>query len=196
MDQKQSFQERLARIQVNGANPTRQAATMPEKPPAELPRRRPAKANVSPLPGWRENIRYPLVYVRAFLIGAFAVFVARYARFHIANGGLVGEDADLTMFIDGFIASAAGFAIKEVFRIEGKEFALAQTVGVVAMVVSMHNLAHWFPAPMSLVFSPEWVDDVLYYTEPNSILFRGVSFVIGDTGPSEPQMPTIIEIGQ
>ncbi len=194
MDQKQSFQERLARIQSNGRAPSEELVAAASPAPTRAAPAKRAKGAVSPLPDWRENIRYPLAFVRAFLIGAFAVFVSRYARFHLADGSLVGEDADLVMLIDGFIATAAAFAIKEVFRIKGREFAPAQTAGVVMMVVSMHNLAHWAPTPMALIFSPEWVAEVQVYTLPNSILFRGVSFVIGDTGSSEPQMPTILEM--
>jgi len=46
------------------------------------------------------------------------------------------------------------------------------------MVMGMHNFVHGAPGFFDAAFAPEWTDEVIAFTEPNSILFRGVSFVV------------------
>lgn len=137
-----------------------------------------AKPQVDLTPDWKTNIRYPLSLVGAALLGMLAVFIARYARFHLTGGALTGDDADLTMIIDGGLAAGCSFLLFGLLRFDGAEYKLAQTVGIVVMVCIMHNFVHAAPAVFDIVFSPEWTQDVIAYTEPKSILFRGVSFVL------------------
>ncbi|WP_095589596.1 hypothetical protein [Actibacterium ureilyticum] len=172
--QQQDFQERLARLGHASQTPEPQVIP-PEHEP--LPDKYTPR-NVAPLDGWRQNARYPLKLAGAFLFGMLAVFAARYVRFHMNGGALTGEDADLMMVLDAGMAAAVGFAMTQAFRLDGKEFQAAQTFGVAAMVATMHNAVHWAPKPFEAIFSPQWVSDVREFTEPNSILFRGVSFML------------------
>lgn len=185
--QQQAFQERLARL-GQSAQPAEAAETPPEHEP--LPDRY-VERNVAPVAGWRENIRYPLKIAGAFLFGMLAVFVARYVRFHMNGGALTGEDADLMMMLDAGMALGVGFALTQIFRLEGKEYKTAQAFGVAAMVATMHNAVHWAPNPFAAVFSPQWVSDVQEFTEPNSILFRGVSFMLTPGEESRSSGPKI-----
>ncbi len=153
-EQNFAFQQRIARI----------SQTRPDVQPVKLN-------------DWRENIWYPMQFVAAFLLGMVTVFVARYIRFHLGMGGVTGEDAGLYMVMDGAISFAVGIILWGFFRLEGKEFKAVQTAGVIAMVVTMHNLVHWYPDQFSVVFSPDWTREVIVGTEPNSFLYRGVSYV-------------------
>ena len=137
-----------------------------------------AKTEVAVVPNWKENIRYPAALVGAFLVGMLAVFLARYARFHLMGGTLAGEDADITMVIDGAIGGACSFLLFGILRFRGAEYKAAQTFGIFAMIVVMHNFVHMAPGAFSAIFSKQWTEDVVAYTEPNSILFRGTSFVL------------------
>lgn len=169
-----AFEARIARLNASRGLPEQpmQAGMAPGAVAGPAPVQKPVKLN-----DWRENIRYPATIVGAFVLGLIAVFMARYVRFHLGAGGLAGENADFFMLLDGALAVGTGFALKMLFRLEGKEFQTAQTAGVFAMVCTMHNLVHWAPDEFSLIFSPEWTEMVVETTEPKSILFRGNSFV-------------------
>ena len=59
-----------------------------------------------------------------------------------------------------------------------KAQAMAQTVGLAAMIVCMHNFVWEYPALFEQLFSSEWVATVQSETQPASIYFRGVSFTL------------------
>lgn len=186
MGEQETFQERLARIAAEKAGAQENSGG-----------KKRSTHSAAGIPSFRENIGYPLSFVRAALVGMVAVFLSRYIRFQLTGGTLSGgaEGADIFMMIDGAIAASAGFALKEVFRIQDKTLQMAQTVGVVMMLLLMHNLVHIAPNLFANVFSPEWTQDVLDTSEPNSVLFRGVSFMLtGDPVQSRQiEFPTIQE---
>lgn len=127
-------------------------------------------------PSLWQNAKYPASIVTAFALGLIAVFLSRYIRYHLQGGSLAGEDTDLTMMIDGGLAAAAGFAIRQMFRFEAKVFLTAHTFGVGAMIVAMHNFVHYAPDTFTRLFSPDWVQQVVSETPPNSIIFRDMVF--------------------
>ncbi len=152
------------------------------------------KKGISALPTLRETIGYPMSIVGAFVIGMLAVLITRWVRYTLAGGTLSGEDADITMAIDAGLALAIGFVLKQMFRFSGKIQETAKTMGIFAMICVMHNMVHLWPGAFELAFSPEWVTDVVETTEPKSILFRGVSFVVGETRDQTPEMPTVLRL--
>lgn len=169
-DQIDVFQQRLSRI----TDPRNKTWTDPETG-MDIPRRmkRPPRAKKSEL---LENLGYPLSFVLSFLIGMLAVLGSRYVRWHLLGMSADGADADVLMMIDGGIAAALGFVLQQVLWMRAPEHVTAQVVGVFAMICVMHNLMWWYPEEMAIVFGPDYVKSVMAYTEPNSLLFRGVSF--------------------
>jgi hypothetical protein len=155
-----------------------------------------AKPQVSVVPDWKENTKYPGAIIGSALVGMLAVFVARYVRFQMLGGSLAGDDADITMMIDGGIGAACGFLLFAMLRFEGAGFKAAQTFGIVAMIMVMHNFVHYMPGTFSAIFSEEWTEEVIAYTEPNSILFRGVSFVVTEPADQVASEPTIRRAGK
>ncbi len=188
--QKKQFEERLRRISAGGANTMTQVYVGPVE---ETATGTPKKRVVSPLPTMRETIGYPASIVGAFLLGMLAVLITRWVRFTMAGGTLTGEDADIMMAIDGGLALAIGFVLKQMFRLSGKVQETAKTMGIFAMICVMHNLVHVWPGAFEKAFSPEWVTNVVETTEPNSVLFRGISFVVGED-ESKPAVPQLIEM--
>lgn len=152
------------------------------------------KRAASPLPSLRDTIGYPASIVGAVLIGMLAVLVTRWARHMLLGGSLIGEDADIMMAIDGGVALAFGLVMKWLFRLSGKLQETARTVGILAMIGVMHNLVHILPGAFEMAFSPEWVTAVIESTEPQSILFRGESFVLGGGAEQAPAMPVILQM--
>ena len=192
-DQQKTFHDRINRIrEKQGQSPLADPAMLapeavehvgplvPTSSRPQVPRK-----EVSPLPSLRETIGYPLSLIGACLIGMLAVFAARYARFHIFGGSMVGEDADIAMMMDGALAFGAGFVFRSFFNFESQEYVAAKTVGIVAMIALMHNFVHWAPGLFEGLFDAGYVEMTLAYTEPNSILFRGVSFVLSEPHTAE-----------
>lgn len=193
-DQKSRFRDRLTKIRVKSgkSNWKGGAGILPSAwtPPAE----READQEPIRLTSFRENIKYPLSIVGAFGIGLFSVFLIRYVRFHMLGGSLVGTDADLTMVIDASMAACFGFLLRFAFNFIEQEYVLAKAAGIAVMVGAMHNLAHWYPTPMSVIFSPAWVEQTQTQTEGNSILFRGASFVLMEYDDGEPPEPRVFYV--
>ena len=188
--QKMQFQQRLQRIAKGGPNTVGQVYVGP----ADTDRG--TKKSKTAGPEVVGNILYPMSIIGAFLIGAFAVLLTRFIRFHMAGGDLTGENADIFMIIDTVIAVGIVISLRSVFRFGGKALETAKTVGIVAMVLTMHNFVHLAPATFGKVFSPEWSEQIVENTLPKSILFRGVSMVVGEQpeAPAEPQMPAVLEL--
>ena len=173
------FQDRLNRMQERRA-------------PIEA-----ARPQVDVLPDWKENVRYPATLVGMALLGMLTVFISRFVRFHLLGGTLAGEAPDITMMIDAGLAAVAGFVIYTAVGLSmrngnraerGSIFSLnglgdnpvkaALVVGIAIMIGTMHNMVHKVPSAFSLIFSDEWTEDVLTYSEPGSIYFRGNYFVV------------------
>jgi hypothetical protein len=198
-EQKRAFHDRLNR--VTGVTPEPENAGSSGTPGPSRPVRPKKKAP----PTMRENLRYPLSFVWAFLIGGLSVVVARLVRATFAeDGGLAGVDPDFAMMMDGGIGLAVGFAVRMLFRLNAKELVLAQGAGIALMIATMHNFVHTAPGLWATAFSQGWVDEVLVTTEPNTLLFRGVTFELpsagttmasGDAATTPGEMPRIIEIG-
>ena len=170
-DQIDHFQQRLSRI----TDPRNTTWTDPETG-MNVPRRmkKPPRPKTSGILG---NLGYPLSFVFSFLIGILAVFASRYVRWHMLGMSADGADADFLMLVDGGIAAGMGFLLQQLLWMRAPEYVGAQVAGVFVMVCVMHNLMWWYPEEMSEVFGPDYVKSVMAYTEPDSILFRGVSFV-------------------
>ncbi len=204
--QQAAFQNRLNRIREKQGQPPmptqaeRQAALAAEAA-AAIPQpknKSQPRGEVSPVPSVWENLGYPMSILGAFLIGMIAVFAARYARFHIMGGSMVGEDADIAMMMDGALAFGVGFVFRSFFNFESQEYITAKTFGIFAMICLMHNLVHWAPGLFAGLFDVDYVLMTLEMTEPNSILFRGVSFVLSEPATTEAasSFPTYIQVGE
>jgi len=155
-----------------------------------------SKPEVAVIPDWKENFRYPAAIVGAALVGMVSVFLARYVRFQLMGGSLAGENADFTMLIDGGIGIACSFFLFAALRFQGAALKTAQTLGIVAMIMIMHNFVHAVPKAFSLIFSEEWTEEVLAMTEPGSILFRGASFVVIEPEGSKSLIPIVRRAGK
>lgn len=165
-----------------------------------------SKPQVAVIPDWKDNVRYPAKLVGAALLGMLAVFIARYVRFHLMGGTMAGDDADFTMMIDAALAAGVSFAIftamgfttGEARRAErtGGLSALgdnpvkaAQVVGIAIMVSIMHNFVHAAPRAFDTLFSPEWTAEIVEYSEPGSLYFRGNYFVVLPGSGTEVAVP-------
>lgn len=165
-DQQANFQARLDRMGMEDRPP----------PPSSAPRKSIATRAVDDT--FLGRLWYPLSYVAAFGLGYTMVLLMRYVRWNgLGMQGNIAVQADLTIFLDVVMASAAGFVISFFVKMKTKEHAAAQTFGVFGALVSAHNLVWWFPGLFAALYTSEWVEATLRMTVANSFHFRGFTFV-------------------
>jgi hypothetical protein len=188
---KTQFQDRLNRIAAGGPNTMGQVYI---GPPDTNGSSKGKKGGSSSGRDTLDNILYPMSIIGAFMVGVFAVFATRFIRFTMMGGELTGENADLWMVVDGVLAIGIVISLRSVFRFGGKALETAKTVGIVAMILTMHNFVHIVPGFFGSVFSPEWTTQIIETTKPNSFLFRGISFMIGEQAEQEVEKPILVQI--
>lgn len=110
------------------------------------------------------------------LAGALGVGVVRFIRWHYFGLSDEAISADMLLAIDAFAAIAFAYVVSGVFRFGGRAAMLAQMVGVLAMLASMHNLVWRYPDPFQVAFGTEWVARTLETTTPNTLQLRGFSY--------------------
>ena len=126
----------------------------------------------------RENAKYPLSIVGAFFLGGLAILIGRYARFHLMGVDVVGADLMTSTMIDLGFAAGIAFVIRSALDFEEPVHLDAKSMGITATVATMHNAVHADPGLWATVFSEEWVSTVTTITQPNSIYFGGISFLL------------------
>lgn len=169
------FQERLKRISAGGPNTTGQVYV---GPPEAMTDRKGRKIRSSTGPDALDKVLYPLSMIGAFMVGVFAVFLIRLARFYLLDGGLTGENADLWMIFDSVFAIGIVIILRSVFRAKGKALEVAKAIGIIATVLTMHIFVHLMPGFFSSVFSPEWTQQVIATTDRHTALTHQLSVTI------------------
>ncbi len=160
-----------------------------------------AKPQVDLLPDWKANFKQPMTIVAAVLVGMQAVLVARLLRFHLMGGTLAGDNPDIAMIIDVGVAIAFSFPIIFFLNLRGHKFKAAQVAGIVLMFGVMHNFVHAAPGVFGLLFSEEWTEDIVTYSEPGSVYVRGNYITVLPSGedvadePKKPELPKVRRLG-
>ncbi|WGW03196.1 hypothetical protein [Tropicibacter oceani] len=126
-----------------------------------------------------ENAKYPLSFVGAFVLGVLATMFGRYCQFHMLGLPVQAENPDIQMVMDNVFVGLIAVVVRLLVSYATHEHMVAQMAGVWLVILTFHNLPHWAPMPMSMVFSPEYVHQAQAATNGNSILFRGAEFYFG-----------------
>jgi hypothetical protein len=141
------------------------------------------------------NTRYPASLLGAALLGMFGVGLGQYVHFQLLSGSdqLQGPSYELT-FVAGFGILTA-FVLSQAFRLKSKEHRALQGLGVFLMIGVFHNLSHWLPTPMGMVFSPAWVQTTVDTTPPGSFRLGQRYFPLLDqadpTAPEQTDEPKV-----
>ena len=161
-EQQAGFQDRIARFQTAQ---TEQEATRPAPQRDSL---------------W-QNAKYPLSYVVALLVGILATMLLRYCQFHMLGLPAQAENPDMQLVMDNVFAAIVAGVIRGMTNFATAEHMAAKMVGVWIVILGFHNLSHWAPGLMAILFSPEYVREVVSATWPDTIIFRDMVFAFGRT---------------
>lgn len=123
------------------------------------------------------NALFPFGFVAAFGLGMFSVAVSTAVRMQVTvmpSAQELAQAGDAPMILGAFIALATSMGFAQIFRLNSKAFSMAQTLGVIAGIGLLHNLAFWQPDLSALMFSPDWVALQEQVAQPDSLMLRGL----------------------
>lgn len=164
-NQQAIFQQRLQRIGAGADNTIAGQGT----------HRTPAKRAKARMGGLMQALSYPM----AFALGIASIILAKYVMYHMNGLPDPQADMDIQMAIDFGIASAVLFAFGIAFSMTSKTHMSCKLAGMWVATLGMHNLVHLNPDLWTGLFARDWVQWVLTTTEPNTLLFRGLSIALG-----------------
>ncbi len=128
---------------------------------------------------YRANLSYAMSFVWAFLSGMASVLAVRLVVHHMLGGAAI-EDLSLgELAMNALFAGIIILGIRMVTKLDGKEHLTCQAFGLLVAFTGFHNLSHWTPGLMSVVYSPEFVAETQARTYPNTLIYRGMTFYFG-----------------
>lgn len=112
------------------------------------------------------------------LFGAAVVGLVSYLQFSITGEAASLAASDVAMAIHGGVALTIALFCGFMVKMPLLKYAPIVAVGVVLGLAGFHNLVHVYPIQFAEMFSPVWVEQVVTTTEANSIIWRGVTYVL------------------
>lgn len=171
--QQAEFQERLARIR-SGAGFTKATVYVGLDEAFTYCPQNQRAAN-----GLREklaNAGFVLSFPFCLAVGFACHVLERLAEYTFA--GMPDPQANID--VEMVKIAVTGFAMTVVatflLGLRDRGLMLPKLLGVAAGMLFFHNLVHYFPDFFGQVFSPIWVAHITSVTEPNSMIWRGISF--------------------
>jgi hypothetical protein len=114
----------------------------------------------------------------AMILGALSLAIAVYLQFTMTGDASPLDNSDVTMAINGGLGLTIALFGGYMLKMPMLKFVPLTAMGVLAAIVSFHNLVHLYPAQFADMFSPTFVQQVVTTTDANSIIWRGKSFVL------------------
>jgi hypothetical protein len=114
----------------------------------------------------------------AITLGVLSLGLAVYLQFTMTGDASPIDNSDVTMAINGGLGLTIALFGGYLLKMPMMKFAPVTAIGVLAALVSFHNLVHLYPAQFAEMFSPTFVEQVITTTDANSIIWRGKSFVL------------------
>lgn len=116
--------------------------------------------------------------VVALMVGVICLAAARYGRFNLAGIAESGSSSQVVMLMDFGIAAVIAFIVGGLINQKSMRHMMAQTAGIAAMAVAMHNLVWEYPAEFAQVYTQAYVDEVRSVTTPMSIYVGGETYLL------------------
>jgi hypothetical protein len=173
MDATSDYAARLARVQTGGLGCNRTIFVGLDEA-YYIPARDKAKPRAAR--NLLINLVYPLGFGLALGLGLLSDAIGRLLRFALMPQ-LRPEPVN-EMLINAATGIAVGLLLANLCRLKTTQHRVLLIVGVLVGGMTFHNLVHAAPQVFNRMFSPLWVAEVLRRTQPHSLLFRGISFVL------------------
>jgi hypothetical protein len=163
------FAARLERIAAGGAH-TRNTLFVGVDEAYVLPTKK-CKAKETRLEASLAFLYIPLTILLALFIGICAMVLVKVVHFHAFANAPIWDSAVTTTAINTMLAVLLSIiAGRLVFRDQAASLLSWQVIGVVFAATGAHNLVHQAPNLFALLFSENWVRQVLISTEFRTLI--------------------------
>ncbi len=112
-------------------------------------------------------------FIVSMIIGALALLFAQVVR--IRYFGLL-EQSDVVFYLELFIAFWAMVLFSAMMDRRKITERFAQVAGIAVMLTAGHNLIWRWPEPMAMIYTAEYVDQIMEVTTQHSVVYRGTVF--------------------
>lgn len=123
------------------------------------------------------NALYPIGFVAAFGLGMVSVVVSTAVKLRmmpLPSAEELRTAGDSPMILGAIVAIATSLGLAQLLRLNSKVLSSAQTAGVLAAIMTLHNVAFWDPDLAAQLFTPDWVKLQEQVAVPDSLIFRGI----------------------
>ncbi len=115
----------------------------------------------------------------AFAVGCAAMILWRMADFHLPAIQPSFANPVETMAVSAAFGTVVAILLCQTVGLIAAQHMLAAFIGVIAMVLGLHNLVHFAPEQFAQLFSPAWVTQTISETPSSSVVFAGVIYPFG-----------------
>lgn len=125
------------------------------------------------------NLMYPVSMVMAVAMGVAGHAAGQIARFHLQGMQDPGANPDVEMLVQIAVGLGLSMAFGYVLQLKGHTFTTLKSLGVVIGLLFFHNAVHLWPKVFAGLTSEIWVNQILSQTKPYSLMWRGITFLLG-----------------
>jgi hypothetical protein len=170
--QHDEFQDRIARI-LSGQGATKATVYVGQEISfAYVPANRQGGGGLGQV---ARNAGHALTFPACILAGIGAHGMERYADFVLRGLPRVPQNADVEMMKVAMTSLCIAIVLTHLLGLRERALLVPKILGVAAGMLFFHNFVHLWPHLFDRLFSPLWVAKVTAMTEPQSLLFRGIS---------------------
>lgn len=112
-------------------------------------------------------------FLVSMILGALALMFAQVVR--IRYFGLI-EQSDVVFYLELFMAFWAMVLLSAILNRRMVLERIAQLAGIAVMLTAGHNIIWRWPEPMAMIYTAEYVDQVMEVTTQHSVVYRGTVF--------------------
>lgn len=174
LDVQQDFARRVARI---NAAASQQLLFVGVDEVYSLPIN-PHKVVTAPIKAMLVNLMYPMSLVLAVLVGVISHGIGMVLRYQVQGLPDLGANPDIEMVVQVVLGFAIAMVLGYVVGLRSNSLTPLKSAGSALGVLFFHNAVHMFPRLFAVLTSELWVNQMVTHTHPNSILWRGISFML------------------
>lgn len=118
----------------------------------------------------------PLRLVAALGLGATAFVVVTVIKtifFSVPSAQEWSSQTDASYLLAVAAAVCMSMLVAQIFQLNSAQLGAVQVLGVIAAMLTLHNLAFWHPDLCKRLFSPEWVLLQQAVAQPDTLMYRG-----------------------
>lgn len=125
------------------------------------------------------NLWHPVSLVLPVALGILSHGIGQVLRFHVQGMQAAAANPDVEMLVQIVLGFAIVTVLGYVLRSHNRAVTTLKSAGVVLGLLFFHNAVHLWPLAFAKVTSALWVNDIVADTKPYSLLWRGITFLLG-----------------